>query len=289
MIQIMARIEVKGGEVMLSNKVKLSGVNTFKLAILPTEKMKELFGRVKEGDREARETLVRGNLRLVLSILQRFKNRGESLDDLFQVGCIGLLKAIDNFELEQGVNFSTYAVPMVMGEIKRYLRDNNSIHISRSIKSLSHRVLQTREELLKSNHREPSISEIAESMEMTAEEVIFAYNAAQEPVSLYDPVFRDSIDPVYVMDLISDQSDSTEKWLENLALQEALDKLGSREKSIIKARFFEGKTQVEIAGQVGISQAQVSRIEKSALEMIRQHFRQESAPEEVGREGKGKV
>ncbi len=260
---------------MLPNKVKLSGVNTFKLAVLPAEKMKELFYRVKKGDLEAREALVRGNLRLVLSILQRFKNRGESLDDLFQVGCIGLLKAIDNFQLEHEVNFSTYAVPMVMGEIKRYLRDNNSIHISRSIKNLSHRVLQTREELLRKNHREPSVSEIAEVMEMSIEEVIFAYNAALEPVSLYDPVFRDSTDPVYVMDLISDQSDSTERWLENIALQEALDKLDPREKGIIEARFFEGKTQVEIARQVGISQAQVSRIEKAALEMIRHHYKQE--------------
>ncbi len=271
---------------MLPNKVKLSGVNTFKLAVLPAERMRELFYRVKEGDTEARETLVRGNLRLVLSILQRFKNRGESLDDLFQVGCIGLLKAIDNFQLEHGVNFSTYAVPMVMGEIKRYLRDNNSIHISRSIKSLSHRVLQTREELLKKNHREPTVSEIAEVMGMSVEEVIFAYNAALEPVSLYDPVFRDSTDPVYVMDLISDQSDSTERWLESIALQEALDKLEPREKGIIEARFFEGKTQVEIARQVGISQAQVSRIEKAALEMIRSHYKQEFISEGLCNEKK---
>lgn len=272
---------------MLPNRVKLSGVNTFKLATLSAEKMKELFVQVKRGDLEAREALVRGNLRLVLSILQRFKNRGESLDDLFQVGCIGLLKAIDNFQLEHEVNFSTYAVPMVMGEIKRYLRDNNSIHISRSIKNLSHRVLQTREELLKTNHREPSVSEIAGAMGMTVEEVIFAFNAAQEPVSLYDPVFRDSTDPVYVMDLISDQSDSTEKWLENLALQEALDKLDPREKQIIEARFFEGKTQVEIAGQIGISQAQVSRIEKAALEMIRRHYRQEPNLEDRGNDQMG--
>ncbi len=271
---------------MLPNKVKLSGVNTFKLATLSTEKMKELFGRVKEGDSEAREALVRGNLRLVLSILQRFKNRGESLDDLFQVGCIGLLKAIDNFQLEHEVNFSTYAVPMVMGEIKRYLRDNNSIHISRSIKNLSHRVLQTREEFLRKNHREPNVSEISRAMGITSEEVIFAYNAALEPLSLYDPVFRDSTDPVYVMDIISDQSDSTERWLENLALQEALDKLKPREKQIIEARFFEGKTQVEIAGQIGISQAQVSRIEKAALDMIRRHYRQESSPEKANNEEK---
>ncbi|HHW74320.1 MAG TPA: RNA polymerase sporulation sigma factor SigG [Firmicutes bacterium] len=272
---------------MLQNRVQLSGVNTFKLAVLSTEEMKELFGRVKQGDVGARDALVRGNLRLVLSILQRFKNRGEPLDDLFQVGCIGLLKAIDNFQLEQGVNFSTYAVPMIIGEIKRYLRDNNSIHISRSIKSLSHRVLQTREKLLKESHREPKLSEIAAAMEMTVEEVVFAFNAALEPLSLYDPVFHDSTDPVYVMDLISDQSDSTEKWLENIALQEALGKLEPREKQIIEARFFEGKTQVEIAQKVGISQAQVSRIEKAALEMIRRHYKQEPQREESGDEGHG--
>lgn len=265
---------------MLQNRVQLSGVNTFKLAVLTTEEMKELFLRVKKGDSGAREALVRGNLRLVLSILQRFKNRGEPLDDLFQVGCIGLLKAIDNFQLEHGVNFSTYAVPMIIGEIKRYLRDNNSIHISRSIKSLSHRVLQTREKLLKENHREPQISEIAAVLEMTTEEVVFAFNAALEPLSLYDPVFYDSTDPVCVMDLISDQSDSTEKWLENIALQEALERLEPREKLIIEARFFEGKTQVEIARKVGISQAQVSRIEKAALEMIRRHYKQEPSQEQ---------
>ena len=265
---------------MLQNRVQLSGVNTFKLAVLSTEEMKELFLQVKKGDSGAREALVRGNLRLVLSILQRFKNRGEPLDDLFQVGCIGLLKAIDNFQLEHGVNFSTYAVPMIIGEIKRYLRDNNSIHISRSIKSLSHRVLQTREKLLKENHREPQISEIADVLELTTEEVVFAFNAALEPLSLYDPVFYDSTDPVCVMDLISDQSDSTEKWLENIALQEALDRLEPREKLIIEARFFEGKTQVEIARKVGISQAQVSRIEKAALEMIRRHYKQEPPQEQ---------
>ena len=259
---------------MLQNRVQLSGVNTYKLAVLSAGEMRELFCRVKQGDSEAREALVRGNLRLVLSILQRFKNRGEPLDDLFQIGCIGLLKAVDNFQLEHGVNFSTYAVPMIIGEIKRYLSDNNSIHISRSIKNLSHRVLQTREKLLKENHREPGLTEIAAAMELTVEEVVFAFNAALEPLSLHDPVFCDSTDPVYVMDLLSDQSDSTEKWLENIALQEALGQLGPREKQIIEARFFEGKTQMEIAGQVGISQAQVSRIEKTALEIIRRHYRQ---------------
>jgi RNA polymerase sporulation-specific sigma factor len=264
---------------VLSSKVQLSGVNTYKLGTLTTSEMKKLFRRLKKGDLQARETLVEGNLRLVLSILQRFKNRGESLDDLFQVGCIGLLKAIDNFQLEQEVNFSTYAVPMVIGEIKRYLRDNNSIHISRSIKNMSHRVQQTREELIQKNFREPKLSEIAETMDLSPEEVVFAFNAAQEPLSLYDPVFNDSTDPVYVMDLISDQSCSTDKWLESLALQEALAKLQPREREILEARFYDGKTQVEIASQVGISQAQVSRIEKAALGLIRKHYKQELAKE----------
>lgn len=268
---------------MLSNnKVQLSGVNTFALGTLTAQEMKKLFRRVKKGDHEARDALVEGNLRLVLSILQRFKNRGESLDDLFQVGCIGLLKAIDNFQLEQEVNFSTYAVPMIIGEIKRYLRDNNSIHISRSVKNLSHKVQQIREELIKRNSREPSIGEVAAEMGLTTEEVVFAFNASQEPLSLYDPVFNDSTDPVYVMDMISDQTSSTEKWLDSLALQEALDKLNPRERKILEARFFEGKTQVEIARQVGISQAQVSRIEKAALELIRDYYKNDAEANGMG-------
>lgn len=265
---------------MLINKVQLSGVNTFKLTTLSNQEMKELFRQLKKGENQAREVLVEGNLRLVLSILQRFKNRGESLDDLFQIGCIGLLKAIDNFQLEHEVNFSTYAVPMVIGEIKRYLRDNNSIHISRSIKSMSHRVQLAREELTKTICRDPKVSEIADALELTPEEVVFAFNASQEPLSLYDPVFNDSTDPVYVMDTISDQSNCSEIWLEKLALQEALDRLQPRERHILEARFFEGKTQVEIAGQVGISQAQVSRIEKSALQLIRSYYKQTREREE---------
>jgi RNA polymerase sporulation-specific sigma factor len=264
---------------MLSRKVELSGVNTYKLSTLSPSEMKDLFKRLKSGDSEARDALVEGNLRLVLSILQRFKNRGESMDDLFQVGCIGLLKAIDNFELEQGVNFSTYAVPMIIGEVKRYLRDNNSIHISRSIKNLSHKVQQIREEMIKKNCREPNISEIAREMDLSTEEVVFAFNASQDPISLYDPVFSDSTDPVYVMDMISDQSSNADQWLDNLALQEALEKLQARERQIVEARFFEGKTQVEIARQVGISQAQVSRIEKAALKLIRRHYNQEGRME----------
>jgi len=259
---------------MLTNKVQLSGVNTFKLSTLSNQEMKELFRQIKEGNQRARDALVEANLRLVLSILQRFKNRGESLDDLFQVGCVGLLKAIDNFQLQHEVNFSTYAVPMVIGEIKRYLRDNNSIHISRSIKNMSHRVQQVREELTKKNCREAKVSEIAEALELTPEEVMFAFNASQEPLSLYDPVFNDSTDPVYVMDTISDQESCSDAWLENIALQEALDRLQPRERHILEARFFEGKTQVEIARQVGISQAQVSRIEKAALDLIRNYYKQ---------------
>ncbi|HOB86502.1 MAG TPA: RNA polymerase sporulation sigma factor SigG [Bacillota bacterium] len=265
---------------MLSRKVQLSGVNTFKLSTLTPAEMKELFAKMQKGDAQARDTLVEGNLRLVLSILQRFKNRGEILDDLFQVGCIGLLKAIDNFRLDQGVNFSTYAVPMIIGEIKRYLRDNNSIHISRSIKNLSHKVQQTREELIKKYSREPKVSEIARELDLSAEEVVFAFNAAQEPVSLYDPVYNDSTDPVYVMDMISDQNSNSDDWLDTLALQEALARLQPREREILEARFFEGKTQMEIARKVGISQAQVSRIEKAALALIRSYYRQEGGGEQ---------
>ncbi|NMA92750.1 MAG: RNA polymerase sporulation sigma factor SigG [Firmicutes bacterium] len=256
---------------MSSYKVQLSGVNTYQLATLSPEEMRGLLLKVKQGDEGARAQLVECNLRLVLSILQRFKNRGEPLDDLFQVGCIGLIKAIDNFQLEQGVNFSTYAVPMIIGEIKRYLRDNNRIHISRAVKSLAYKIQQTREKLVKKNHREPSISELAREMGLSPEEVVFAYNAVQEPVSLHDPIYNDSTDPVYVMDTISDSSSRCEDWVDNLALQEALSKLAPREKSILEARFMKGQTQVEIARQVGISQAQVSRIEKAALKLIRRY------------------
>lgn len=254
---------------MLTRKVQISGVNTFKLPSLSSSYTLELLKQCQEGDHQAREILVEGNLRLVLSILQRFKNRGESMDDLFQVGCIGLMKAIDNFKLDQNVNFSTYAVPMIIGEIKRYLRDNNSIHISRSTKNLAHRAQQTREKLMKENLREPTLGEIAGEMDITVEEVVFALNSSNEPISLYDPVYSDSTDPLYVMDLISDNRQDTEGWLESLAIREALSNLSEREREILEARFFEGKTQLEIAKKIGISQAQVSRLEKGALKMIR--------------------
>ncbi len=257
---------------MQDRKVQISGVNTFKLPTLSNQNIMELFKRLHNGDSSAREELVQGNLRLVLSILQRFKNRGEVMDDLFQVGCIGLMKAIDNFKMEQQVNFSTYAVPMIAGEIKRYLRDNNSIHVSRSVKNTAHRIQQTRERLTGERQQEPTLKEIAEEMDLLEEEVVFALNSVNDPVSIYDPVFNDSTDPVYVMDLISDQKETTESWLENLTVKEALKRLSRREKQIIEARFFQGKTQLEIAEELGISQAQVSRLEKGALQFIRRNY-----------------
>jgi RNA polymerase sporulation-specific sigma factor len=274
----MAIIRLEGSKeerAVLSQKVRISGVNTHKLPTISNARIQELFQKLEEGDPTARGELVRGNLRLVLSILKRFKNRGESIDDLFQVGCIGLLKAIDNYDRQQKVNFSTYAVPMIVGEIKRYLRDNNAIHISRSLKQLSHRVQQVREKLTKKNLAEPTIAEIANELQVEDEDVILAFNAAYDPLSLYDPVYNDSSDPVYIMDLISDQRQQPEYWLEKFALQEALNTLSPRERRIIEARFFEGKTQMEIASIVGISQAQVSRIEKVALKRIREHFQKE--------------
>ncbi len=257
---------------MSQQKVNISGVNTFKLPALSNEKIFELFGRLRQGDESAREELIQGNLRLVLSILQRFKNRGENMDDLFQVGCIGLMKAIDNFNLEQKVNFSTYAVPMIAGAILRSLRDNNTIHVSRSVKNTAQKIQQARERLTREYLREPTLKEIAREMELSEEEVVFALNSINEPVSIYDPVFHDSTDPVYVMDLISDQEESAESWLESLAVSEALKHLGPREKEILEARFFKGKTQLEIAREIGISQAQVSRLEKAALKVIRRSY-----------------
>ncbi len=258
---------------MLTEKVQISGVNTYKLPTINNKKMLELLRDLKEGDEGARPKLVEGNLRLILSILQRFKNRGESLDDLFQVGCIGLMKAIDNFRLDQNVNFSTYAVPMIIGEIKRYLRDNNnSVHISRSIKTMAQRIQQVRERLTGEKLREVTLSEIADELDITVEEVVFALNSCNDPISLHDPVFNDSTDPVYVMDLISDQCQTPENWVENIAIKEALNNLNPREKEILEARFFKGKTQLEIATEIGISQAQVSRLEKSALKFLRNQY-----------------
>ncbi len=250
---------------MAGQKVEICGVNTAELPVLKNEEMRELFLRARTGEEEARRQLIQGNLRLVLSIVQRFVNRGESLDDLFQVGCIGLIKAIDNFDLSQNVRFSTYAVPMIVGEIRRYLRDNNSIRVSRSVRDVAYRALQARDRLVHEKSREPSVAEIAEEVGVSREEVIFALEAIQEPVSLFEPIYEEGGDPILVMDQISDERNQEASWLEELSVREAMKKLGEREYKIISLRFYEGKTQMEVAEEIGISQAQVSRLEKAAL------------------------
>ncbi len=256
---------------MLLNKVEICGVNTAKLKVLKEKEKMELLARVKEGDKAAREELISGNLRLVLSVIQRFINRGENLDDLFQVGCIGLMKAIDNFDLSHSVRFSTYAVPMILGEIRRYLRDNNSVRVSRSLKDTAYRAMQVKERLTGKTQREPTAEEIAKELGIPKHEVVLALEAIVDPVSLNEPVYSDGGDTIYVMDQLSDRSDDT-GWLEEIALKEAIEKLAPREKKILSLRFFKGKTQVEVANEIGISQAQVSRLEKSALERIKEQI-----------------
>ncbi|MCW3491221.1 RNA polymerase sporulation sigma factor SigG [Dethiobacter alkaliphilus] len=253
------------------NKVEICGVNTAKLPVLKNDEMRRLFARLREGDESAREKLVNGNLRLVLSVIQRFNNRGEYVDDLFQVGCIGLIKAIDNFDLGQNVKFSTYAVPMIIGEIRRYLRDNNPIRVSRSLRDIAYKVLQVRDSLANRFAREPTISEIAKELNLKREDIVFALDAIQEPVSLFEPIYHDGGDPIFVMDQISDDKNHDNKWLEVLAINEALHKLNEREKLILTLRFYRGKTQMEVADEIGISQAQVSRLEKAALSHLRKH------------------
>ena len=267
---------------MQVRKVKISGVNTYQLPVLSNERMRELFQQLRQGKKAARLELINGNMRLVLSVLQRFKNRGENLDDLFQVGCIGLMKAIDNFSLEHNVHFSTYAVPMIIGEIKRHLRDNNTVRVSRSLKMLAQKAQHVREELTRKLLREPTIQEIAQELAVTPEEVVFAYQAINEPVSLHDPVFSDTTDPVYIMDIVSDQRCDADLWVEDITLRQALSILSERERQILEARFFEGRTQTEIAAEIGISQAQVSRIEKAALRRIRHHLAQEGDSDHAG-------
>lgn len=254
------------------SKVEICGVNTAKLKNLSTEEKTELLKRTKAGDMHAREKLIDGNLRLVLSIIQRFTNRRENMDDLFQVGCIGLIKAIDNFNIDLDVKFSTYAVPMIIGEIRRYLRDNNTIRVSRSLRDLAYKALQAREILTKKLLREPTTEDIAKEINEPAEAVSKALEAIVEPVSLYDSVFNDGEDSIFVIDQVSDHSVDDEIWLEDIALREAMKKLGSREKRIIDLRFYNGKTQMEIAEEIGISQAQVSRLEKGALERIKKQM-----------------
>ncbi|HHY04878.1 MAG TPA: RNA polymerase sporulation sigma factor SigG [Thermoanaerobacterales bacterium] len=257
---------------MIANKVEICGVNTSKLPVLSNTKMRELFLQIQKGDKSAREKLINGNLRLVLSVIQRFNNRGEHVDDLFQVGCIGLMKAIDNFDLSQNVKFSTYAVPMIVGEIRRYLRDNNPIRVSRSLRDIAYKALQVRDSLVNKNSKEPSIDEIAKEMKIPKEQIVFALDAIQEPISLFEPIYHDGGDPIFVMDQISDEKNQDENWLQGISIKEAMQKLNSREKRILTLRFFEGKTQMEVAQDIGISQAQVSRLEKSALKHLRKHI-----------------
>lgn len=253
------------------NKVDLCGVNTSKLPVLSNERKKELLIKIKNGDKDARLEFANSNLRLVLSVIQRFTNRGENIDDLFQIGCVGLLKAIDNFDLKHEVTFSTYAVPMIIGEIRRYLRDNNSIRVSRSLRDTAYKALQAKEKLISKNNREPTIMEIAKEIGISKEEVVFALDAIQDPVSLFEPVYHDDGDAIFVMDQVSDTKNTDERWISDLAINEAMKKLNDREQMILKKRFFDGKTQIEVADEIGISQAQVSRLEKSALVRMRRY------------------
>lgn len=252
--------------------MEICGVNTAKLKTLTAEETQDLLLKTKNGDMKAREMLIYGNLRLVLSVIQRFTGRNELLDDLFQVGCIGLTKSVDNFNTDLGVRFSTYAVPMIIGEIRRYLRDNNSIRVSRSVRDLAYRALSARETLIKEKQAEPKVEEIAERIGEKKEAVAHAMEAIIEPISLYDPVYSENGDSIYVMDQICDPTSSDEIWLENIALRDAMKKLDERERAIINLRFYKNKTQMEIAEEIGISQAQVSRLEKGALEQIRKQI-----------------
>ena len=253
-------------------KVSICGINTATLPVLKNEETRQLLRQYHNGDLSAREQLIAGNLRLVLSVIQKFVSRGENADDLFQVGCIGLIKAIDNFDLSQNVQFSTYAVPMIIGEIRRYLRDNNSIRISRSLKDIAYKALYVKEKLINKNSREPTVSEIAKEMDVPKEEVVFALDAIADPISLFEPVYHDGGEAIYVMDQVRDKKNTDENWLENIALSEAMKHLNEREKHILNLRFFRGRTQMEVADEIGISQAQVSRLEKSALKHMRKYI-----------------
>ena len=253
----------------MQHKVEICGVNTAKLKVLKNEETMALLRRVKEGDMEARDQLIQGNLRLVLSVIQKFMGRGENADDLFQVGCIGLMKAIDNFNVDLDVRFSTYGVPMIVGEVRRYLRDNSAIRVSRSMRDTAYKVLQAKEKYVAEHQREPSLEQLADILEIPREEIVFALDAIADPVSLYEPVYESGGDTVYVMDQVKDKKNTDESWLEHIALSEAMSKLSDREKRILALRFFKGKTQMEVSSEIGISQAQVSRLEKNALAQIR--------------------
>lgn len=257
---------------MALNKVEICGVDTSKLPILKEEEKKALFERIKAGDKEAKEEYIKGNLRLVLSVIRRFSNSNENADDLFQIGCVGLIKAINNFNTELDVKFSTYAVPMIIGEIRRYMRDNNAIRVSRSLRDTAYKAIYAKENYMKRNLKEPTMEEIAEEIGIDKEDIVFALDAIQTPMSLQEPVYNDGDDVLYVMDQVSDKKNREENWVEELALQAAMDRLGERERYIIQLRFFEGKTQIEVAQDIDISQAQVSRLEKHALKVMRQYL-----------------
>ncbi len=254
-------------------KVEISNVDTSKLPVLSNEEKDELFIKIKQGDLEARDRFINGNLRLVLSILGKFSNRSESIDDLFQVGCVGLIKAIDNFDLSLNVQFSTYAVPMIIGEIRRYLRDNNPIRVSRSVRDLAYKALQAREKLTKELNKEPTIEQIAKEVGVEREEIVLSFEAIQDPLSLQEPVYSDGADSLYIMDQVKDSKNTDEKWADNITIAQAMKKLSQREKMIITKRFFDGRTQNEVANEIGISQAQVSRLEKDAIDRIKKLYK----------------
>ena len=253
----------------MQGKVEICGVNTSKLKVLKNEETMELLRRTKAGDQKAREELISGNLRLVLSVIQKFAGRGENVDEVFQVGCIGLIKAVDNFNIDLDVRFSTYGVPMIVGEIRRYLRDNSALRVSRSMRDTAYKVLQAKEQYLSEHQKEPTIDEISKILGLRREDVVTALDAIMDPVSLFDPVYSDGGDALCVIDQVRDAKNTDDSWLERIALKEAISRLGERERKILAMRFFQGKTQMEVSAEVGISQAQVSRLEKNAINQIR--------------------
>ena len=255
------------------NKVEIASVNTSQLPVLTNKEKDELFIKIKQGDEEARTEFIKGNLRLVLSVIQRFYGRGENADDLFQIGCIGLIKSIDNFDLSQGVQFSTYAVPMIIGEVRRYLRDNNSIRVSRSVRDLAYKTIQFKDKFSKEKGREPTIEEIAKELKVEREDIAASLDAIQVPVSLQDPIYNDGSENLFIMDQVKDNKNNDENWAEVMTINEGLKKLNEKEKNIIIKRYFDGKTQMEIADEIGISQAQVSRLEKNALEYMKKYYK----------------
>ena len=255
------------------NKVEICGVNTAKLPVLTNQEKNELLIKIKNGDEKAREDFIKGNLRLVLSVIQRFNGRGENIDDLFQVGVVGLIKSIDNFDTSLQVQFSTYAVPMIIGEIRRYLRDNNPIRVSRSVRDLAYRALQIREKLTKENEKEPTIEQIAKELGVEKEEIVICLDAIQDPVSLQEPVYNDGSENIFIMDQVKDKKNTDEQWAEKMTMAQAMKRLNDKEKLIVTKRFFDGRTQMEVAEEIGISQAQVSRLEKSAIEHIRKWYK----------------